>query len=75
MSPVEPHQGNPEQDQPPTPDEAARLRTLEQLRSLGLDCCVLGGLSAMGTGLWWERPSLALIVVGSIVFTLGVRRL
>lgn len=55
--------------------EVSESRRREILRGLGLDCCVLGGLVALGTGLWWERPSLALIVVGGLVFAMGVRRL
>lgn len=55
-------------------DQASQRRT-DLLRSLGLDCCVLGGLCSLGIGLWWERPSLALIVLGTIVFILGARRL
>lgn len=38
------------------------------------EIAVWGGLAAMGVGLWWERPSVALIVVGGIVFFGAVRR-
>ena len=60
----------------PQPEiEQTRQQRQALLRGLGLDCCVLGGLLTLGTGLWWERPSVALIVVGGLVFAMGVRRL
>ena len=29
----------------------------------------LSSLSAIGVGLWWERPSVALVVVGSVLLS------
>jgi hypothetical protein len=36
------------------------------------DLCAIGGLTALAIGLWWERPALALVVVGALLLTAGV---
>lgn len=36
------------------------------------DIAVLVGLLALGQGLWWVAPSLALIVVGVLVLLFGL---
>lgn len=40
-------------------------------RSLLHDLAVFGGLAAVFVGLWWERPSVALVVVGAVLFVGG----
>lgn len=36
------------------------------------DGCIVGGLCTMGAGVWQIYPPAALIVVGAVVFGIGV---
>lgn len=36
------------------------------------EVAILGGLGAVFTGLWWERPAVAMVIVGGIIFYAGV---
>ena len=42
------------------------------LPSIIKNVITFGGLSMLFIGLWWERPSVALVVVGLILFVSGV---
>lgn len=42
-------------------------RLLSWLRSSPRDLAALAGFVAVSVGLWWERPSLALIVPGTAI--------
>lgn len=44
----------------------------ETLRTVVLDTCILGGVLMLGMGLWMERPSLALAVVGVLLLSIGI---
>lgn len=37
------------------------------------DVLAFGGLFLLGTGIWWILPAASLIVVGGLLFILGVR--
>lgn len=41
-------------------------------KGLLADLLIIGGLGAIGTGLWWMWPWAALVVVGVICFVMGV---
>ena len=43
------------------------------MKSLLIDVATLGGLAAVAVGLWWERPSVALVVVGAVLFVCGAK--
>ena len=38
------------------------------------ELAIWGGLVAIGVGCWWERPSVALIVIGAILFFGALRK-
>lgn len=39
----------------------------------GFDLLTIVGLGMLFVGLWWIKPSIALVVVGAVVFLAGVR--
>lgn len=49
---------------------AAAVLTVAAYHALDLASAL--ALAAIGVGLWWERPSLGLIVPGAIVLALAV---
>lgn len=42
-------------------------------RRIFVNATATAGLAAAFVGLWWERPSLALILVGGLVFVAAAR--
>ena len=43
------------------------------MKSLLIDVATLAGLTAVAVGLWWERPSVALVVVGAVLLVSGAK--
>lgn len=43
------------------------------VRAIIREIAILGGISSVFAGLWWERPAAAMVIVGGIVLYAGIK--